>query len=186
MIQPDFGFYPTYILDTCCVMELDNAHRVPGGRERPAPRYSDDERAVVWGGFKKLAEDGRLKIIRFVREELAVLYPSIVPKLESLPKARGNLTNQVRRIYQEIMARHPEIMEGWLRDPAYNDADPWIVAFAKTNGFIVVTEELSAGQSNSKKRKKGIQIPDLCAAESVKCIKLRDLAVKEGWLPSAS
>lgn len=182
MIQPDFGFYPTYVLDTCCVMELDNAHRVPDGQERPPQRYSDDERAAVWDGLRLLAKDGRLKIIRFVREELAVHYPAILPRLDSLPNARCNLTNQIRRVYQEIMARHPKITEGWPRDPTYDDADPWIVAFAKTNHFTVVTEELSAGQSSRKKRTKGMPIPDLCAAESVKCVKLRRLATDEGWL----
>ncbi len=184
MIQPRLDFYPIYILDTCCVMELDNAHQVLKGQDPPPPRYTDDERAAIWEGLERLAEDGRLRIIRFVREELASRYPAILPRLDSLPNTQCNITNRMRRVYQELIGRHPKIIEGWPRDPAHDDADPWIIAFAKTSGFTVVTEEVSAEQSSRKKRKKGIPIPDLCRNEGIRCVALRELAGSEGWLSS--
>jgi len=182
MIQPRLDFYPTYIIDTCCVMELDNAHRVLKGQDPPPPRYTNAERAAVWEGLERLAKDGRLKIIRFVKEELADHYPAILPRLDSLPHTGCNITNRVRLAYQELIGRNPKVLEGWPHDPAHDDADPWIVAFAKTSGFTVITEEISAEQSSRKKRKKGMSIPDLCDAEGVKCVKLRRLATDEGWL----
>jgi len=182
MTQTSLGFYPIYIIDTCCVMELDNAHQVLKGQDPPAPRYTDAERAAAWEGLERLAKDRRLKIISFVRDELSAKYPAVLPKLDSFPHTRCNKTNRIRRAYQELMARHPKVREGWPPDPTWDDADPWIVAFAQTHGFVVVTEELPAEQSKRKKHRKGIPIPDLCRDEGIRCVSLRRLAGSEGWL----
>jgi len=62
------------------------------------------------------------------------------------------------------------------------DADPWLIAFAKARGLVVVTHEESAELS-----KKKVKIPDVCAAMGVQVVNtfdmLADLGVSFSWQP---
>lgn len=49
-------------------------------------------------------------------------------------------------------------------------ADIWLIAYAKKNGYTIVTEEISTPQS-----KKKIKIPDVCAQFGIPCINTIDM-----------
>lgn len=82
----------------------------------------------------------------------------------------------------DAFAKHsPEMLrilkDGGAKEPAINKfmgkakaADPYLIAVAKENGWILVTMENS---NNAKDFKKGkIKIPDVCRKMDVKCMPL--------------
>jgi len=56
-----------------------------------------------------------------------------------------------------------------------NDPDAWVIAYAKANNAIVVTQEVSAPKS-----RKDVKIPDVCNHFNVKCTDTFDMLQKLG------
>jgi hypothetical protein len=69
-----------------------------------------------------------------------------------------------------IMLRHPDLINP---NTGRSGADPFIIALARANGSIVVTEE--------KARPTKPRIPDVCASFGIECINILDLLRREGW-----
>lgn len=70
-------------------------------------------------------------------------------------------------------------MQNWVRDQPYKDtakhdfaagADGWLAAYAKTNGYTVVTHE-----KHRENRTGRVPIPNLCHAFEVKCVNTFDM-----------
>lgn len=68
-----------------------------------------------------------------------------------------------------------------LRDPKaeYEEADAYVIALAKQNGGIVVTQETSAAEKRNPRRTH--YIPDVCRELGIPCISLIGLMRREGW-----
>jgi hypothetical protein len=68
-----------------------------------------------------------------------------------------------------------------LRDPKaeYEEADAYVIALAKQQGGIVVTQETSAAEKRNPKRTH--YIPDVCRELGIPCISLLGLMRREGW-----
>lgn len=70
-----------------------------------------------------------------------------------------------------LLARHTKLVQAGKNK---NLADPWVIALAQRTGAVVVTEEGRGKKDNPK-------IPDICAAEGIRVIKVVDLIVAAGW-----
>lgn len=77
---------------------------------------------------------------------------------------------------QSIQNRFPG-----LRDPKaeYEEADAYVIALAKLQDGVVVTQETSAAEKRNPKRTHFI--PDVCRELGLPCISLLGLMRREGW-----
>jgi hypothetical protein len=166
---------PVYLLDACCLVELDGRHRDPPA----SPSYTVKERALIWRGLESLARDGRLKLIRQVKRELKRWHPDGLKKLAIHPGTMVFMrrTPPIVRRYQTITSTYPQLVKG---GSLIEKADPWLILVAQLHGYTIVTEELP--QDMRKRKKNEIHIPDACLIESILCINLRRLAKDEKWL----
>ncbi len=131
-------FLPIYLMDTSPIVRLD------GKDNRPPtpPDFTVMERALIWDGLEALAKDGRLKLIKQVRDELKAHNPDGLARLTAYKPAILNIyrTADVWIQYQRIVS----IYKGIAPKPGGRAiADPWLIVAAKRYGFTVVTMELS-------------------------------------------
>jgi uncharacterized protein DUF4411 len=142
------------------------------------------ERELVWEGLEKFAEEGRLKVIKEVREELERYDLDGLKRLRQYPGQRliVRRTAAVVQQYQAITTSHPDLMIGGSH---FNPADPWLILAAEKHGYTIITEELlrSARTTQRRRLQRRERIPDVCGVRGMKpTISLRDLAVQEGWI----
>lgn len=71
-----------------------------------------------------------------------------------------------------IMASHGRLVDSIKQRSV---ADPWVIAFAKSNGSTVVTKETPAGNDGRR-----IKIPDVCEALNIEWIDDFELARRLG------
>jgi hypothetical protein len=76
-----------------------------------------------------------------------------------------------------IEAKYPDLM-----DPraAYESADAYVIALAKLNGGIVVSQETSAQEK--RKPPRDYYIPDVCRDLGVACINLLGMMRRKKWV----
>jgi len=180
MSLPLFPGPTVYLLDTSSVVRLDGKDGVPA-----AYPFTSSEQTRIWKGLEKLAEEGRLKLIKQVKSELwrhdrkgrarLIRYPQhalIVKK-----------TRQVIKLYQDVTTNHPDLMKGGSRrDPG----DPWLIVAAEMFDYTIICEELLKKDRSPTlplRKQKMERIPDVCQARKLKdAIRLRDLALKLKWI----
>jgi hypothetical protein len=168
-----------FLIDSCSVIRLDGKDRNP-----PVLSYNTVERELVWSGLEAMAEVGRIKVIKEVREELERYDPDGLERLKQYPACRLIIrrTQNVVQKYQAIASAYPDLLKGGSR---FNPADPWLIVAADRLDCQIVTEELLKSQRTTQTRRlqKRERIPDVCVAEGLKStISLRDLALKKGWI----
>jgi hypothetical protein len=83
----------------------------------------------------------------------------------------------------EVLAEAQAIQNQFagLRDPRaeYEEADAYVIALARMNNGIVVTQETPAAEKRNPKRTHFI--PDVCRELGISCISLLGLMRREGW-----
>jgi len=86
------------------------------------------------------------------------------------------MMHEVQAEAASIEARYPE-----LTDPKglHESADPYVIALAKIESGIVVSQETSVNEKNNPKRH--YFIPDVCRDLGVTCVNLLGLMRREGW-----
>ena len=149
-------------------------------------QYTASERMSIWAGIEVLANDGRLRILDQVLEELGRKYPEVLPRLASLDDYRApRTTNALRILFSQVIAECPDLLD---EDSPYEQADGWLVASAVEYGYCVTTDELPSALRTSKRSK--VHIPDACESlpgkigcAKIRCRTLREIANDEGWLP---
>ena len=75
-----------------------------------------------------------------------------------------------------IHAKYPGLIDPFAR---HDEADRYIIALAKLRGLVVVTHETSARSKKNPPRSH--YIPDVCAAESIRCMNFVDLMRQQKW-----
>ncbi len=165
-----------FALDTSSLVRLDGLDRPP-----PYPTaYSPDERVKTWKGLEALADDGRLRLVKQVREELSRWHPTGLGRLSAFPGCRMPRTNnELRCRYQRLLASYPRMIP---RDPARDPADPWLIVSAQQYGLTIITEELPRSARRSRARR-GPPIPDVCDDLGIQWTSLRSLAMASSWIP---
>jgi hypothetical protein len=80
------------------------------------------------------------------------------------------IDDDCQREVARLMAAYPRLVD---TVKGRSGADPFVIALARTirPGMVVVTEE-NIGR---------VRIPDVCAGEGVRCIRLADLIEEEDW-----
>lgn len=80
----------------------------------------------------------------------------------------------------DLIGKYPLLLDPDALRPT--QADPFVVALAASRGdWIVVTQETFAKTKTTGKRKKRTYIPDVCAAEGIRCIDFLEMMRWEKW-----
>ena len=168
-----------YLIDSSSIIRLDGKDRNP-----PVVPYTPKEKAAIWDGLKEFADEGRLKLIKQVKEELSRHDPGGLKALKEYPRQKLIIrrTVDVVKHYRLITTKHPDLMSGGSR---FDPADPWLILAAERFGYTIITEELLKRDRTTLKprRRKMDRIPDVCKIRRLKdSISLRGLAQQEGWI----
>lgn len=136
-------------------------------RSYPVPAF-----APLWDNLAKLAEIGALISSEEVLRDLKKKEGDVVHAWADSHEAMFQpLTEDVQRVVTEIMAKFGRLVDA---RSGKSMSDPFVIATAVTKGCVVVTEEGPGSEQRPK-------IPYVCAVLGIKCIRLRDLIVEEGW-----
>ena len=169
-----------YLLDTSSLLRLDGLDGLT-----PVDPFTESEREAIWEGLKKLAEQGRLKLIKQVKAELKRHHKRGLYKLVNYPRhefiiPRNDGNN---KIYRDVTSKHPDLIP---RVSTRNPADPWLIVAAEISDYTIISEEKSKSERSQHQPRKKLdqeRIPDVCKERRLKPpIKLRALAVQEGWI----
>lgn len=139
---------PIYVIDTCALVNIRDLHK---------------NDAKVWALLFKAVDDGRLKTVRQVFDELERHFPDVYKKLKTHKRkmiiSDADLYSPlVVAELQEIQRLHPRLYRRFMNG---NPADPFLIAAAKASNYIVVTDEKSDGPKHKHK------IPYVCLQRNV-------------------
>ena len=129
----------------------------------------------VWSGFVALAHDGRLKTVPQVLDELERNDPEGYERLNAVRRQIVIANADYVSAVQAILGVFPTLVRA---DAISDPADPWLIAVAVRNSYIVVCNELP---SAVRRRPDGkIRIPDVCAHYKIPWIDVDELVIQEG------
>ena len=139
--------------------------------------YYPETFPTLWSHFDRLVNEGRLVS---TREVLREINDSSIERLTewatknrdlfSTPTSKeGDIVAQIFRVkhFQQNIELQ-KIMNGG------KNADPFVIAKAKVDGFAVVTTELF--------KYHGVKIPNICRHFGVECLTLQQFMEREGWI----
>jgi hypothetical protein len=148
-----------YVIDTCALIDL--WHRYP-------PVTFDS----LWTKIDELVKEGRLRCPGQVLAELRRRDDEICEWLEKRNDRvvlREDVT--VFNHAQHLVSKLKGLIDHSRTGP---QADPFVIALAKSLGWTVVTSERTKGIG-------AVNIPSVCRAEAVPCLDLIRFFAREGW-----
>jgi len=152
----------TYCIDTSALIDL-------------ADLYPKDVFPTLWTNMEQAVREGRLISPHEVLEELKA-YQGSKEEPRAWAKAHTkmfiHLTDEQVGVASNILAAHPDLVDP---DKTVPDADPFVIALAKTEGAAVVTSEKPAKAGQPPK------IPNVCMATQVSCLDLLEFFRAMGW-----
>ena len=144
-----------YAIDTSALVNLDE-------------RQDAD---LLWPGVQPLIVNGRVKTVPMVMDELEHVRPALFRQLQ--PHRRYLVYNNIALI-TPLASKYSDKYRHMSRPNAvFTEADPWLLAFAKEESLIVITDE---------KRKRNRQMPDVCIKEKIDWCSLIDFLTFEKLL----
>ena len=127
--------------------------------------------------IEELIAVGQCSAVELVKEEIdAVGTPELRAWMKKHPALFVTLDPLVQVEAANIESKYPDLM-----DPRslHQSADAYVVALAKVEGGVVVSQETSAAEKKSAKRTH--YIPDVCRDLGISCINLLGLMRREHW-----
>lgn len=143
-----------------------------------AERYPQDLFPKIWRFMNGLGN--RLAVCEEVLPELERRAPDLLEWLGassvdsrlSLVRLGDNGSEEVQRHFRRISDGWPH----WRPVRTGNGADPWVIAYARALGGVVVSEERPRVD-----RRGSVKIPEVCLELGVKHMNLLDLLRAEGF-----
>ena len=126
----------------------------------------------IWQGLAELSAAGRLISPREVRRELEKKEDDLFKWAKAQEDLFKDPSSEDIVEAKKIMNTFPGLVE---HDKETPDADPFVVACARSRSFVVVADESPAGPGARPK------IPDVCKELGVRCIRLVGLIEEVGW-----
>lgn len=139
-----------HLIDTCSLVNVRDVHH-------------DSEQ--IWDAICNDIEGGGLKTVRQVCDELERRFPDVYNRLKPqkklllIPDSDLYALDSVAEI-RAIHRAHPKLYNQFGTG---NPADPFLIAIAKTQSGVVVTDEKANGKGHKSK------IPFVCAGRNVGC-----------------
>jgi len=131
-----------------------------------------------WEKFDSFKEKGKIISVRETRKEIEIIKRG--DRLEDWIKQNSDFFKDptieelkfITTIYSVNHFQHNLEKTKLLNGGAF--ADPFIIAKARVNNAIVVTQE--------KRKENGAKIPNICEYFGIECIDLNGFLVKENWI----
>jgi hypothetical protein len=125
----------------------------------------------------RLVAEGEGRAVELVREELnAVGTPDLRSWTAKHKALFVKLTPEVQQEAASIQATFPELM-----DPKslHDSADAYVIALARVEKGVVVSQETSADEKH--RARQSYYIPDVCRTLGIPCVNLLGMMRREGW-----
>lgn len=127
----------------------------------------------LWESMERAVLEGDVCVCEVALSELERGEDDLAPWVKGVPGFVCKTTDDELVTVAEIAQAHPEWVQGQK-----NNGDPFVVAHAKTDGLIIVTEETRKGPGTSDKNQK---IPNIADEHGVICIKFFEFLRARGW-----
>lgn len=127
--------------------------------------------------IEQLIETNGLRAVALVQEEIKAIGTPDLKKWAGKNKSLFvPLASDVQIEASSIEARYPDLLDP--KSP-YQSADAYVIAFAKLQNGIVISQETSVHEKRNPA--KNHYIPDVCRDLGVGCINLLGLMRREKW-----
>lgn len=133
--------------------------------------YPRDIFPGFWINLQELIDSGRLISPEEVLQEIQRKEDDVAVWAKSQTQFFVPFDEHQEEHFITVMTDHALLISNTKRK---HDADPFVIALAKTQGCAVITEERSGSLSKPK-------IPDVCKALGIDCFSVLDLMRREGW-----
>lgn len=135
--------------------------------------YPQEHFPTLWDKMENLIDNGRLISSEEVLQELERKEGDTLYKwAEKRNHIFLPLDNNIQSCHSSIIAKHPQLVDGRT---GKSFADPWVIATAHKNDYIVVTGEKPTGSPDRPK------IPDVCRSMRINWISFVELIRQEKW-----
>jgi len=148
--------FPGYCIDTSALIDLWRR------------KYPPDVFRSLWGSFENLINQGLIAAPKEVLRELEKRDDELLRWAKQHHSIFIDFDTNQERELKLILAKFPDMVD-YLSDSP--QADPFIVALAKSIDWLVVSSE-SPGIN---------KIPTVCAAFGIKCIQLLEFFREQNW-----
>lgn len=150
----------TYTLDTNILIGL-------------VQRYPRDIFPAMWKNIESSIEVDESCICEAILREVHRGGDGLHTWAKNLDGFVCQATDEELAVVAEIGVAHPEWVQGQL-----NEADPFIIAHAKIEKSVIVSEENRKGPNTEDRNQK---IPNIADEHAVKTIKFFDYVREQGW-----
>lgn len=156
-----------YCIDACSLLASNDE---PAAKQK----YPKNLFPSLWQNIETKIEVGEIVSIKNIQVEVEVVDTSVKTWSRQLSQFRfyKNLDQTCIDEAQRIIQTYPHIIKIGNTD----EADPYLIAYAKINNLTIITEENSSGATINLKK-----IPDICLREGVRCINLLQLIREYDW-----
>lgn len=135
--------------------------------------YPRDIFPGIWTSVEASASEGDSCICEAVHREVERGGDDLHKWAKNISGFVCTTSDSELEIVGEIARDHPEWVQGQL-----NEADPFVIAHAKTEHSLLVTEESRKGPNTPDKN---IKIPNVASEHGVQVIKFFDYVRREAW-----
>lgn len=147
--------------------------------------YSFNIVPSYWEKVKPFLENGRILVIDSVKKEILKGGDRLSDWLKSVSGLKSVSTSDMKTvsIYGSIIRfidNSACYKKAALNRWSANVADPWLIACAKANDYVLVTFEQSAGKLNPKAPSSNPKIPDIAKEFGVETINLYQMLTELG------
>ena len=136
-------------------------------------RYPRDIFPGIWHQVETSVANGDSCICEAIHREVHRGGDELYNWAKHLPGFICAVTDEELETVSEIAIDHPGWVQGQL-----NEADPFIIAHAKAEGSVVVTEENRKGPNTEDRNQK---IPNISSEHGVDTMKFFDFVRVQGW-----
>jgi hypothetical protein len=135
--------------------------------------YPRDIFGSLWVSIEAAVEDDKLCICEAVLREVHRGGDNLHSWARGLDGFTCSVTDEELLTVADIAVGHPD----WVRWQV-NEADPFVIAHAKSEGSAIVTEENRKGPGTIDKN---LKIPNVADEHDVRCMKFFEFVRAHGW-----
>lgn len=135
--------------------------------------YPRDIFSSLWDSIEGAASENHICICEAVLLEVKRGGDELHTWAKGIAGFTCGVTDEELVAVAEIASHHP----GWVRGPV-NGADPFVIAHAKVEKSVIVTEE---GRKGAGTLDQNLKIPNVADEHAVVCVKFFDFVRTHGW-----
>lgn len=148
---------------------LDASILIEGWRRQFPP----DVIPGLWDGLDDLIQASDLRATEEVFHELERKDDEVYAWAKERPELFIPIDGSIQTVVTEILVQHPTLIDSRRNR---SSADPFVIALARQNSCLVLTDERPTGRPNRP------HIPDVCSFYGIGYDNLLGLIRREGWI----